>query len=57
MLEDAIAFSEYGLGFDLRRLPAREFDAHMAILEGRMKEREQQQKESEREARKARRKR
>jgi len=46
-------FAEYGAPFDLRRLPARQFEAHMAILEGKAKEQEKQQKKAERERSKA----
>lgn len=48
MLDDALWMDEYGTPFDLRRLPSRQFEAHMAILEGKSKEREKQQKEAER---------
>lgn len=44
MLEDALWLDEYGAPFDLRRLPARQFEAHMAILEGKNRAREKQQK-------------
>jgi len=40
-------FDEYGAPFDLRLLPARQFDAHMAILHGKNAEREKRQKELE----------
>lgn len=51
--EDAIWMSEYGTPFDLRTLPARQFDAHMAILEGRGEEQQKQNREAEREAKRA----
>lgn len=56
MLEDATWFDEYGVPFDLRRLPRRQFEAHMAILQGKNAEREKQQRETERQQKKANRK-
>lgn len=46
-------FDEYGAPFDLRLLPAKQFDAHMAIIEGKNEEREKQHKDAERERKKA----
>jgi hypothetical protein len=34
-MQDAVFWSEYGCPFDARRLPAREYQAHLAILAGR----------------------
>ena len=49
-------FGEYGAPFDLRLLPARQFEAHMAILEGKSDEQRKNQKEVEREQKRASRK-
>lgn len=43
-----------GPPFDPReRLPVREYEAHLAIMEGKQKERKKQRRKQEREARKA----
>lgn len=55
MLQDALAFDEYGAPIDLRSLPAKEHAAHMAILEGRSAERKKRHEEQQREAEKAKR--
>lgn len=34
VLTDSMIFREYGLPYDLRELPQREFQAHKALLEG-----------------------
>ena len=44
--------SEYGAPFDLRRLPRRQFKAHIAILEGQNAEQEERQREIERQQKK-----
>lgn len=49
VVEDALWFDEYGAPFDLRKLPARQFEAHMAIIQGKNKEREKQQRKAEQE--------
>lgn len=49
VLEDAMLWDEYGMAFDPRtRLTEWELQAHLAILEGRNKERERQTKEMKR---------
>jgi hypothetical protein len=53
VLEDATWFDEYGAPFDLRRLPRRQFEAHMAILQGKNEERAKEQREVERQQKKA----
>lgn len=56
MLDDALWFDEYGAPFDLRLLPARQFEAHLAIISGKNQERKKQHDEIEREQKKAKRK-
>lgn len=57
VFEDAMIFGEYGPGNrDLRELPRREFQAHLAIIEGANKKRKQENENAQSEARKAERK-
>lgn len=58
VLTDSMIFQEYGLPYDLRELPVREFQAHKALLLGMRidrantkKEMEKKQKKAERQAR------
>lgn len=44
VLEYAVLLDEYGAFFDFRDLPAREFKALLAIVEGKNSEREKKQK-------------
>lgn len=53
VVEDHLWMSEYGLPFDLRSLPKKHFEAHIAILQGIARERSEQADEQEREAKKA----
>lgn len=52
VLEDAMIWDEYGIPFDLRtHLTEWELQAHLAILEGRNKQREKEAKEIKRKGR------
>lgn len=50
VLEDSVVFSEYGLPFDLRELPQREYQAHVELLRGRNEERQKEQDEADKQA-------
>jgi len=45
--------AEYGTPFDLRQLPRRQFEAHMAILEGKGEERAKEQRDAEKQQKQA----
>jgi|GEM_PF-2486417 len=53
VLQDAAFFDAYGCPFDPRRLPAREHEAHMAVLSGKQQAREKEQKKAQRQQRTA----
>jgi len=55
VLEDHIFFSEYGLPFDPRTLPAKEYHAHLAIIRGKNMKQQEESEKTEREAKKAKR--
>lgn len=51
VLEDALFFDEYGLPFDPReKMTQWELDAHLAIIEGKMKKRKQENRKMEKKA-------
>lgn len=51
--EEAMLFDEYGVPFDLRSLPMREYQAHLAIVAGKQEARKEEHKKAEREANQA----
>lgn len=52
-MKDSMLFQEYGMPFDPRQLPAPEYDAHVAIVEGIQQKRRKENKKAEQEANKA----
>lgn len=53
MLERSAWYSEYGCPRDPGDFPEYEYEAHLAILEGKAEKRRKEQKEAERDAQKA----
>ena len=48
-MQDAVFWAEYGCPFDARAiLPAREYQAHMAILEGKAKKMKEESEKAKR---------
>jgi len=48
---DSILWSEYGAGFDIRTLPVREYQAHVALLAGRTRKQNDEAEKARRKAR------
>jgi len=53
VMDDSKLFQEYGMPFDPRRLPAPEYQAHLAIVEGMQRKRAKENKKAQQEANKA----
>lgn len=53
VMNDSKLFQEYGIPIDPRQLPAPEYEAHLAIVEGIQKKRGEENKQAEREAQQA----
>ena len=49
-MNDSKIFQEYGMPFDPRQLPAPEYEAHLAIVEGMQQERAKEHKKAKQEA-------
>jgi hypothetical protein len=54
VMDDSRLFQEYGMPFDPRKLPAPEYQAHLAIVEGMQRERAKENKKAKQEAEQAR---
>lgn len=52
-MEDSLLFQEYGMPIDPRKLPAPEYQAHVAICEGIQESREENNKKAQKQAEKA----
>lgn len=52
-MRDSKIFAEYGIPFDPRELPAPEYEAHLAIVEGTQEKRAEENKKAEREGKRA----
>lgn len=52
VMNDSKLFQEYGMPFDPRQLPAPEYEAHLAIVEGMQQERAKENKKAKQEAEK-----
>jgi len=53
VMDDSKLFQEYGMPFDPRELPAPEYQAHLAIVEGIQQKRAKESKKAEQEAQQA----
>jgi len=54
-MDDSKIFQEYGMPFDPRKLPAPEYEAHLAVVEGMQQKRAKENKKAKQEAEQAKR--